>query len=195
MKWRAAVGPNSEYYLPRWLAMAAKNTAFSWNWPACLFNLFWFAWRKMWLPMFGVLGAMLVLGLVGAIPGLGQVAFLLSIGVSFVTGAFGNHLYRKQTANLVASTAALGRDLQLEALRSRGGVSVPALVVSLSVFGLLFLLAVIGAAVQQARLNELNQLNGAAPYDPNYDPAQEGGQVPTGDKPVEEDPQQDYYQP
>ena len=129
-KWRAAVGHNADYYLGRWARMGAK--AVSWNWPACLFNLFWFAWRKMWLPMIGVILVLLVIGAIGAAtPETPQVTLLLSVAVSFVTGTFGNHLYRKQTAKLVADTEPLGREAQLEALRKRGGTSTTALVIAL----------------------------------------------------------------
>ena len=56
-KWRLAIGPKADLYLTRWRAMAAKNSALSWNWAACLASLFWFAYRKMWLPMAGLIVA------------------------------------------------------------------------------------------------------------------------------------------
>ena len=52
---------------------------------------------------------------------------LLPIGVTFVTGPFGTHLYRLQTAKLVAATAGMDKPAALETLRTRGGVSQPAL--------------------------------------------------------------------
>jgi hypothetical protein len=185
-KWRVAVGNNAAYYLDRWRAMEAKGSSFSWNWPACLANMFWFGYRKMWLPMIGVIVAGLVFGIIGAAgEGAGQVSLLLSIGLSFVTGAFGNHLYRAQTARLVASTAALPRAAQLDALRSRGGVSVVALAVLLAVFGSLVFLAVLGAAIEQAEQQQFNQ------YDQTYPPADDAGT--TGDKPPMEETDPGYY--
>jgi hypothetical protein len=204
-KWRAAVGTNAEYYLARWRKMAESNSTISWNWAACLANLFWFAWRKMWLPMGLVIAAGLVLGVVGAAaPSLGMVTFLLNIAITFVTGAFGNHLYRQQTARLVAATQPLGPAAQLEALRTRGGTSTPALIVSLVVVGLvalLLVLAAIGAALQQQEMINGSvvgpgEINGQVVDPYATEPGEIGGTVDTGagsdsgDKPVGDEPPQ-----
>ncbi|MDQ4086693.1 MAG: DUF2628 domain-containing protein [Pseudomonadota bacterium] len=139
------MGRNADYYLKRWREMEAKGSAISWNWPACLFNLFWFAYRKMWLAMAAMAAALVVLGLLGALsPAMGRFTLILSIGLSFVTGAFGNHLYRRQTARLVASGEA--GEGGVDQLRARGGVSVLALVISLGIVAALTLLMVLAAA-------------------------------------------------
>ena len=128
----AAVGPRAAWYLDKWQKMDAKNSAASWNWAACLANVFWFAWRKMWLPMIAILVVSTLLAIIGAAsPGAGAVTFLLSIGITFVTGTFGNHLYRNHVRKLVASTATPDRAAQIAALRSRGGTSTPALAISI----------------------------------------------------------------
>ncbi|WP_129794288.1 DUF2628 domain-containing protein [Sphingosinicella sp. CPCC 101087] len=154
---RAAIGRNAEYYLGRWREMEAKSSAISWNWPACLVNLFWFAYRKMWLPMAATLLALVALSLVGAAVGSGQIAFLLTIGLSFVTGGFGNFLYRRRISRLVADTSALPIAAQLEALRSRGGVSITAAAILLLLFGSLALMAVASAVSEQSRLEKTNE--------------------------------------
>jgi hypothetical protein len=202
VKWRAAVGPNADWYLQRWRAMEAKASALSWNWPACLLNLFWFAYRKMWVPLAPLVVALLVIGALGAgSPAAGRVSMILSIGMSFVTGAFGNHLYRKQTATLVAQGGSLDQ------LRARGGVSKAAAIISVAIVGILALLAIVGAVMalqqQKAQLEGPNQLNvntgnyppatdqwqdpDAQTTDPvasdyEQDPAYEGAE---GDKPIE----------
>ncbi|MGZ8349762.1 MAG: TIR domain-containing protein [Allosphingosinicella sp.] len=189
-KWRVAVGPRADYYLDRWRTMAEKNKSVSWNWPACLASLFWFAYRKMWLPMVGVLVASLVLGVIGgANPAAGTASLLLSIGLTFVTGAFGNHLYRRHISRLVAETSTLERGPQLETLRKRGGVSAPALAVSLALVGMFVLLAMLAAIGARQQLDQTNALS---PYDQNYD----GQAVPVQpDKPpADAPPQDDYYQ-
>ena len=194
-KWRAAVGRNAEWYLGRWRQMAEKRSAISWNWAACLASAFWMAWRKMWLPMAAVIGAVALLAAIGATsPAMAQATMLLNVGISFVTGAFGNHLYRRQTAKLVADTEPLGREAQLEALRSRGGTSTPALIVSLVVVGLvalLLVLAAIGTVLkQQQELNVVGggEISGEVVDDPDAPPAEGevggsgeiGGTVDTG---------------
>lgn len=195
---RAAVGPNADHYLPRWQQMRANGGRFSWNWAACLANIYWFAWRRMWLP-FGVLvGIFLVIGLIGAAdPSLGQATFLASIGVTFLTGAFGNHLYRLHCERLVAATAGMDRDRALESLRRDGGTSKVALYVTIGATILLVALAVAGEIAQLQRdeadraarervdalFNEANGDSGEVPLEePVVDP---------GDKP----PADDYYYP
>lgn len=200
-KWRAAVGPNADWYLQRWRTMEAKKSALSWNWPACLLNLFWFAYRKMWGPLVALVVALLVIGVLGAgSPAAGRMSMILSIAISFVTGAFGNHLYRKQTAKLIAEAPSLDQ------LRARGGVSKQAAIISAAIVGVLALLAILGALMalrqQKAQLEGPSQLNansstyqsgeqwqdpGAQTADPvgseyEQDPAYDGAE---GEKPLE----------
>ena len=168
-----AVGPKAGWYIDRWKAMEEKGSAMSWNWPACLVSLFWFAYRKMWLPMIGVLIVFVVLGVVGA--GLPvQANLLLNVAITFVTGTFGNHLYKKQTLKLIADTSALGRPAQLEAVESRGGVSKAALWVSILLVLAVTALLVLAAAAEMRRQQE--QLN-------LIDPPQPPVVTPTDDKP------------
>ena len=99
----------------------------------------------------------------GANPQAGRAMFLVSIGITFVTGAFGNHLYRKQVARLVAGAQGPTARPCSTSCRSRGGVSIPALVISLVIVGL-FVLVVLLAGIQAAqeeqnRLDALNAFN------------------------------------
>ena len=147
-KWRAAVGPKADYYLERWRQMDAKGSSVSWNWAACLASVFWFAYRKMWLWMAGLWVAIILLALLGTPGGaMARISFVLSIGITFVTGAFGNLMYRKHLAKLVAETSTFDRQTALDALRRRGGASVVALVVSVGVVVLLTLILVVAAAM------------------------------------------------
>ncbi len=177
----AAIGPNSGYYLERWRQMDERGATVNWNWPACLLNLFWFAYRKMWLPMIGLVLAFLLLGAIGAAgETAGKATLLLSIGLSFVTGAYGNLLYRKQTHRLIAETAALGGPGRIAALETRGGTSRVALFVLIGLFAVLVLLAIVGATEEARRqAGGLGADNGIQPV---YGPA--GGEgAPSGEKP------------
>jgi ferric-dicitrate binding protein FerR (iron transport regulator) len=61
---------------------------------------------------------------------LGQLTFLVSIGITFVTGAFGNEIYRRHCERLVASAA--GNSAQADdRLKRRGGTSTLALFVTI----------------------------------------------------------------
>jgi len=119
---RAAIGPRADYYLRHWAAMDAKGKSYDWNWAACFLNVFWFAYRKMWGPM-------IAMGLVYVVASplldptnrlLLKIVAAVLIGLSFVTGSFGNRLYRARVTRIVAESA--GSD---EAA-ARGGVSLAA---------------------------------------------------------------------
>lgn len=178
----AAIGPNSAYYLERWRQMDERGTSVNWNWPACLVNLLWFAYRKMWGPMIGLILVFLLLGAIGASSATaGQVTLFVSIGISFVTGAFGNLLYRKQTSRLIAETSALGGPAQVEALHVRGGVSRVALFVLLGIVVVLTLLAIV-VAVEEARRQQAGALGTENGIQPVYGaPNEQGGAA--GEKP------------
>jgi len=126
-RWRAAIGPNADFYLGRWRQMDEKGSAMSWNWAACLANFYWFAYRKMWVWMAAMGFATILVSVIGlANPVAGRLSMLLLIGATFVTGAFGNHLYRQQLRPLVAS------DRNTQTLAGAGGISLTALIASIA---------------------------------------------------------------
>jgi len=130
---RAAVGPRADYYVGRWAAMDASGRTVSWNWAACLANAFWLAWRKMWVVLVLFILANVAIALAGAaFPLIGRYAHLPMIGLTFVTGAWGNLFYRRKVDRLVADAAGLGEEAALERLRRRGGTSPLALAVALA---------------------------------------------------------------
>ena len=43
------VGPKYERYRQKWHDMAQRKSKQSWNWAACLLNVYWLAYRKMYL--------------------------------------------------------------------------------------------------------------------------------------------------
>ena len=125
---RAAVGPRADHYLGQWKKMDETGRRASWNWAACLLNVFWFAYRKMWVPML----AMGLLYLVAtplidpADPTQLRIVMFTLVGLSFLTGTFGNWLYRRQVEQLVARTAAVDDEASRAALKAKGGTSVAA---------------------------------------------------------------------
>lgn len=191
-----AIGPKADWYIERWKAMEAKGSAISWNWASCLASMFWFAYRKMWLPMFGVIVVFVALSLVGAAPALLKASWLASIAVTFVTGTFGNHLYKKHILKLIADTAHLGRPAQLEALASRGGISKVALWISIAVVVLLALLIGLAAVGNELRRQqELNNMVGPTDNfvaDPNLDPNMDKPPMPEEEQQPPPSDQQGY---
>ena len=182
-KWRAAVGPKADLYLERWKQMAERRTIFRWSWAACLANLFWFAYRKMWVPAAAV-GFLYLLNIAFVSnPQASGVTGLLSLAATFVTGAFGTHLYRQQTARLVAATSGQEPAAALETLRKRGGVSLPALY---GAIGFVVVLVLIAGAILARRPpvtvapDPFNTLGPSDPFN-NVEPTLPPN---TGDKPV-----------
>ena len=136
---RAAIGPRADYYLRRWREMDARGRKASWNWPAGLLNVVWCAYRKLWGPM-AAMGLVVVLASPFLDPThktIFKIAAVVLIGSSFVTGYFGNHLYRAKIERIVAETTdqdAEGADARAAA---RGGVSMGAALAALVVVTLL----------------------------------------------------------
>ena len=129
-KMEAAIGPRAQLYLARWQEMDARKSQLGWNWAACLASLFWFAYRKMWVPA-------IVLGLVFvALNGLSLLSRplmvaggLLSILAVTAAAMLGDSFYRQHVERLVKQTANMEREPALAFLRSRGGVSRQAVIV------------------------------------------------------------------
>ena len=149
--------------------MGSKSSPISWNWSACLANMFWFAYRKMWLWVGILAAAILLLMLLGtASAAMSRLTLLLSIGITFVTGTFGNHLYRKHVAKLVGGTSALDQPAAVEALRSRGGVSVAAVWIAVGAFALVTLVMIVAAAMSMQNRgadDENGIVGGFGPYE------------------------------
>ena len=134
---RPAIGPRADYYLRHWAAMRAGDKAYDWNWAACLLSTFWFAYRKMWGWM-----AIVALPFLVASPFLDpghKTAFRIAafglVGVSFVTGGFGNAAYRRQIERRVAGSQTP------EQLAAAGGVSLGAAIGALVALTLLSMAA------------------------------------------------------
>ena len=103
----------------------------SWNWAACLANIFWFAYRKMWVPVAALAVFFVGLNALGLIsPTLGMVGLMLSIAATMATGALGTQVYRRHVEKLVAETAGLDEPAALARLRSKGGVSRQAVIIA-----------------------------------------------------------------
>jgi hypothetical protein len=124
---RAAIGPRADYYLRRWREMDERRCVTSWNWAACFASAYWLVFRKMWLALALFILANIAVSLLGAaIPGLGPFTPVLLVLLTFVTGGYGNHFYRRRIEKLVASGGAP------EQLAKRGGTSPLALIAALA---------------------------------------------------------------
>ena len=165
----AAIGPNAPLYLEKWRRMDTGGSSLSWNWPAFLANIFWLAYRRMWLPLaVGIVLFFLTDLVVSRNRGLVAPGWLFLLLLALLCGAMGNALYRRQVKALVAKADGLDQPVALAQIRAQGGVSVPGLVSTLAVFALLF----IAAAVAQKN----KPVDPATPVQP--------GQQATGNAPA-----------
>ena len=168
---RAAIGPKADWYLDAWRRMDARASKVSWNWPAFLATIFWFAYRKMWVPLVAGVFAFLLIDFIAALtPAMVKPGWLILLGLAIAVGAFGNHLYRRQVARLADETAAFDHPLGLTQATARGGTSTPALATAIGIFVLL----VVAGAVAQS-----NQARSVAAATPAQPPASEAAQTPS----------------
>jgi hypothetical protein len=173
----AAVGPNHAYYISRWRGMDARGKSYDWNWPACLVNVPWFAYRKMWWPAILLGVAWLVATLLMLDPS-NKPVFKAGLAVlvlpSFLTGAFANRWYRNQTERLVAETGAMDRQQAIAHVTARGGTSTAGLLISIGLVLALSLVASLAAAIngavrlQQDLLNQTGTAGAKPPPDQIY---------------------------
>jgi len=142
---RAAIGPRADYYLRSWREMDEKGKKASWNWAACFASHLWLVYRKMWLALLLFLLATLASGAIGAFIPV-RYSLLIAVGLTFVTGGYGNLLYRYRIEKLVAGPATT------EELRAKGGVSILGLGIATVVTAILLVpLAIQGVQWVQAQ--------------------------------------------
>jgi len=126
---RAFIGPNADYYLTRWTAWAAGESATTgFNWAAFFFNMPWLLYRRMY-HIFGLVfvGSYLI-GLASTfvverfleLPLVGY-QLLLRLIVALTIGSFGNFWYLRHTEQRI-SAAKDGEAPRLEQLGALGGV-------------------------------------------------------------------------
>jgi len=132
------IGPNADYYIPRFQQIEASDSPISWNWAAFLFGIFWMLYRKMWLYALIIWGATLLLTLVTG--GLGSFAWLLE---SVAFGVLGNWLYKKHVETELEKAAPLDPAARKAQLATRGGITwLPVIVVA--VVSLIAILGICG---------------------------------------------------
>lgn len=170
--WAAFLGPNAGYYLMNFKRMAVTGQKLAISFSAFFFGPFYFFYRKMWLPaaifltldVFGVYIPQLLQFLVLAdstlVAGLDLNVFsvvlnvlrVVNLAVQFAAGLFAVYWYRHIGEKRIARTLQSCSPAEAPAVLAKaGGVSVIALVVSLSVvFGIYLLLSFMALAPMMA---------------------------------------------
>lgn len=122
------------YYIRKW-----SKGLNSWNWAAFFFSFFWLGYRKMYRPIFSILGIFILLDIVVTVLGIDDTNFNNVIGfvVSCTLGITGNNFYRlhalKSIRELPESNTSDPELLKNE-IQLRGGTSWKGVFVALALF-------------------------------------------------------------
>jgi type IV pilus assembly protein PilA len=107
-----AIGPNTEYYLPRFESFDSGGSRGGWHWPAFFVTAPWYLYRKMYLP--GVLMllypwfALIIISIVVAAsqpsPAVGTVLGLaIFLAPSILLALYANSIYHRHIAKVITS--------------------------------------------------------------------------------------------
>lgn len=118
-------GKRSDVYEKKWSKLSNKKSQISWNWASFLFNLFWFAFRKMNIYAYSLLGVIVLIDVLSILYFKKTISGT-SMGPIFIAFALlSNKLYfdfvLKQVKKLKEKYP--DRDERLAAIRKQGGVS------------------------------------------------------------------------
>jgi len=153
-----AIGPNVEYYLPRFEQFEAGGSQIGWHWPAFFATTPWFLYRKMWLV--GVLNLVypfaltffcgiafaFLAGSIQANPLSFALIYLVLLAAPwFVLPMFANAMYWRHVGNLIdRMPRAFAQDpaKKLTRLERDGGTGLAAMLAACAGMGLFFIFIV-----------------------------------------------------
>ena len=145
-----AIGPNSDYYLPRFEKYDQRGAGISWNWPAFFLTSSWYVYRKLYL--LGILNFFypwILLFVGGFLIGIrmfpapvgGAMIILLGPVPWLLLTLFANRIYWRRTNRVIADTPAYpdpgrrARELQSAGGVARGPMVAMVVVTALFLFG------------------------------------------------------------
>lgn len=111
------------YYIRRW-----SKGLNSWNWAAFFFPLFWFSYRKMYKPIFSIVGFIIVINLLVKVLGIDEIILnaVMGFAVSFTVGITGNNFYRHHALKRIremSNSNVSDVELLKNEIQFRGGTS------------------------------------------------------------------------
>ena len=156
VRYRAAVGPRADYYVPRFLSFDRPGASkASWNWPAFFVTFPWMLYRRMWLTALVVflisIGVGIVAGVVTAMLGehSGSLAGLaIAVIYSFIlVPLFANALYHAHIKRRIASVTQSGLDevQSVRALERGPQTSVVAVIIVVLILGVVYVFGILAA--------------------------------------------------
>lgn len=141
----------TEFYMEKWTRYQENEKFISWNWPAFLFNLLWFAYRKMYGVAGIIFGISFASGAISELIGIGSLSSLVGLAVMVGSGLLANQLYIKNCITKINKTKnalpGMSSDDLSRRLRVNGGITwVPVIIIVGIYFVLIVLLFILLAA-------------------------------------------------
>ena len=143
-EYEVAIGPNSDFYLPRFEVFDKGGSQLGWNWPAFFATSPWFMYRKMWVPgilnlfypyllcIVAAIASAFLINSIKANPLVFAALFLLLLAAPwFLLPMFANAIYWRHVRGLVERLPPVleqGPDKRVGYLTRIGGTGAGALV-------------------------------------------------------------------
>ena len=124
---RRFIGANYDFYLKKFKVQEVSESNLTWNWPAFLVSVYWFAYRKLYVHAAIMVAITIVLGFLG---GFGT---LIGLGLSFYVGLNSNAFYRNYVQSNIDEVKELGDEDRQKHYNAKGGTSTLAVIITLSI--------------------------------------------------------------
>jgi len=122
---------NTYYYMDKWAKSQYNSSFISWNWPAFIFNLVWFWFRKMYIYTI----ILFIIPLVALFVLPTWAYYLVNLGIAIGCGLLADKLYIKHSIKEIRdinSTAGVHPLLLSQRIKNTGGVTwVPFIILSI----------------------------------------------------------------
>lgn len=137
---------NPEYYMDKWTRFQENPKFISWNWPAFLFTIYWFWFRKMYSIAGIIFAISFSSGLL--LSHYRWLSYLVSLTIMIGSGLLANQLYMNNATQKIKSakvTTSMGFDTNMlfRRLRSMGGITWVPLFVAIALFVITTLIVIV----------------------------------------------------
>jgi len=148
-----AIGPNSDYYLPRFEDFDQRGPRLSWHWPAFFATSSWFVYRKLYLigilnffyPFILFLGSGFLIATRVVAPSTGGLLILALSPVPWLLlTLFANRIYWRRISGVIEDTPAYENPARRSSELSRAGGVARGPMTAMVIFTVLYVVMLIG---------------------------------------------------
>ena len=138
---------NTAYYIDKWNRYKYNEKFTSWNWPAFLFTLVWFLYRKMYAYAAIIFALNFICNGIFTALDLSGIANIVNLVIMIASALLANQLYIKNNIKKInqikSSIPNISSDNLERTLSANGGITwVPVIIISV-IYSLLILLALV----------------------------------------------------